>query len=100
WLYNQIDNVKFNKLSVELLNEEIIELVDKIRIEEKFNDSLFLSLKKLLKPYFFEQRIITPYRVALLKYIHFFDKAKIKIKKKLNLPFRRSRRRLPNRGII
>lgn len=100
WLHNQINIEKLKLISLELLGHDMTVLVEKIRLIESYDEFLFLALKKLLKPYFASQRILSPQRVNYLKLVHFIKRLQNKWYKLLRLPIKTSRRGLPKEGVI
>lgn len=100
WLYNQIDTDQLNLLASEALGDEMAELVKAIRISESYDERLFVSLKKLLKPYFASHRLLSPQRVSYLKVVHYVKRLQNKAGKLLQIPHRASKRNLPHGGVI
>lgn len=100
WLYDQLDLINLISLSSKILGDEMTNLIEQIRLGERYDDKLFRDLKKLLKPYFAKHRILTNQRVNYLKIIHFIKRIQIKIKRLLKLTVRTSKRSLPHQGLI
>lgn len=100
WLYNQIDPEKLRLLSSTALGNEMTDLIEQIRLGGRYDETLFVSLKKLLKPYFARHRILSPRRVNYLKTVHFVNRVQIKLRKLFRLPGKAPKRSLPHQGVI
>jgi len=100
WLYNQVDFEKLKSISLEILDDKITFLVEEIRFKERYDEKLFVSLKKLLQPFFSKDRILSPTRVVFLKVVHLVKRLQVKCLRLLKFPIRVSKRSLPHEGII
>ena len=100
WLYDQIDLEKLRLLSSTALGNEMTDLIEQIRLAGRYDETLFVSLKKLLKPYFARHRILSPRRVNYLKAVHFVKRLQIKLRKLFRLPGKAPKRSLPHQGVI
>ncbi|HTN08993.1 hypothetical protein [Agriterribacter sp.] len=100
WLYDQIDLAKLKLLSSEVLGDEIPPLIEQIRLGGRHDEKLFISLKKLLKPYFARHRILSPQRVSYLKAVHFIKRVQIKLEKLFRFPVKFEKRSLPHQGVV
>lgn len=100
WLYPK---VKLNELgAIEVLSPEIIKLILEIRRKECYDKKLFLKLKKHLKLFFSEDRVLSKTKVFYLKNRHLFKSVIKRIEKLLKVKFKslHYRRGLPNKGVI
>ncbi len=100
WLYERISLEEINRISSCELGKEMTDLIEKIILNRKYDNKLFASLKKLLQPYFSEHRLLSGFRVELLKTIHLFKRIGIKVRTKLKLPTKVNKRSLPGDGLI
>ncbi|HRO47703.1 hypothetical protein [Agriterribacter sp.] len=100
WLYNQINVEKLKLFASTALGNEMGLLIEAIRLGESHNDQLFMSLKKLLKPYFAGHRILSSRRVSYLKVVHFVKRLQIKVGKLFRVSVSVSKRSLPHRGVV
>jgi thymidylate kinase len=100
WLYDRITTEQLSLLASTVLGTEMTELIKTIRVSESHDERLFVSLKKLLKPYFARHRLLSFQRVSYLKIVHNIKRLQIKIGKLFRLPVRVSKRKLPHRGVI
>src|SRR5690606_36886458 len=67
WLYDQVDLTKMKLLSSAILGEDMTDLIEQISIKPRYDEKLFVSFKKLLKPYFAKHRISSTREVSYLK---------------------------------
>lgn len=100
WLYDRINTAHLNLLSSSALGDEMAGLIAAIRATGNYDQRLFVSLKKLLKPYFARHRLLSPQRIGYLKVVHHVKRLQIKIRKLFRLPAKVSKRSLPHRGIV
>ncbi|HRO85692.1 MAG TPA: hypothetical protein PK110_12780, partial [Niabella sp.] len=100
WLYDQVDPAKLKLLSSAALSNEMADLIERIRLDRQHNEKRFVSLKKLLQPYFSPHRILSPQRVGYLKAVHLIKRMQIKLAKRLRFPAKFPKRNLPHQGVI
>lgn len=100
WLRERAKVRSVLEYSNKMLGEEMTVLVKGILESGNYNESLFVSLKKLLKSYLAEYRLIKTSRVKKLQLIHFFKQAQYKLGIVFKFPVRRYKRHLPQKGII
>ncbi|HRP31777.1 MAG TPA: hypothetical protein PKV73_07795 [Agriterribacter sp.] len=100
WLYGQVDTKKLVVLSEQVLGGEMTGLVEQICLGKNYDEKLFVALKKHLKPYFAEHRILSTQRVNYLKLVHFVYRVRIKLRKLFRISTRTPKRSLPQKGVV
>lgn len=100
WLRERVDLNEVLALSEKLLNKEMTSRVSEIIDSQVYDNALLLDLKKQLKPFFKEYRLLSEFQVARIHYTQRYIRKFARLKRKFGIKHQWRKRHLLPSGVV